>query len=288
MIKRHERSDARGRRSLTDDVLQGCGSHQFNSAGVPVQPKVVGNNTNGVELTVDQRDTVKGREHGLVFLTRVDHLCLRETFHIARAFNRGVVALFHEHDVKGAVFSVVDVPEDRQTPSLIFGGIDDRRSGHGRRCFVVVRVAGWNDGSHNRDVGQVLLTGLVHTGEPNPHGNTGREGKQRLVAFVGQDALLGRPSQGVRHRCCGEVDVGHRKVKSRASGPFEFNIAFVVPFVPVGGGPRWGSRNFIAWRGWTKRRRDFAPATVRVFCDDHGVIIHAVNEFQSVGGADVG
>ena len=73
VVEGHQGRNSWRRGALADDVLERCGGHQHDLVGVAVEPNVVSDHTNGVDLTVDERDTVQGGDDGLIFIAWVHH-----------------------------------------------------------------------------------------------------------------------------------------------------------------------------------------------------------------------
>ena len=288
VIKSHQGRDARRRGSLADDVLQRCGGYQLHFVNVPVEPNIVSDHTNRVDLSVDERDAIQRGHNGLVIFARIDDSCLGKTVHACHVI-LCMLALLDEHGVEGTVFSAADVPLHHDATAFIVGHIAGFCSHHRVWSVVVVQFTGWDHRANHGHVGEILLSCGVNAGETDPHRHAGGLGDHRLIAFVGGIGGVRRSPEGVDHRCGGDVHVGAGKVKRRASSPFKFNVAIVSAAAHgVGSCPQGCAGNFITGRRWTERCGHLAPSSVGVFCNHDTVVIRAVFERHAVRCFDVG
>ena len=160
MVWRPDPQCSRGRRSSQHHVV-----------GVAVQPNVVGHHADGVNLTVNERDTVSDRA-----MTEVSSQGLMtaacanpSTFVVAPSVT--VVALLHEEGVKGAVVGFAGVPRHDQ-PTTFVSGTSATAVPMTGSVIVVVEFTGRHHGPHDRYVGEVLLARFIdlanpiHTGTP--------------------------------------------------------------------------------------------------------------------------
>ena len=201
MVKGHQRGDTRWCGALTHNVLQWRRSNQHHVVGVAVQPNVVGHHADGVNLTVNERNTVQRRDDDGGFIAGVDDGRLCKPFDVrGGAVGDRVVALLHEEGVKGAVVGC-GVPRHDQPTTFVLGNVGHGRADDRVGCIVVVEFTGRHHGPHDRYVGEVLLARFIDARESDPHGNAGCLFDDGLVPFVGGVGRERCSSQGVNHRC---------------------------------------------------------------------------------------